>query len=163
MRIAEVREYNRRMSVTCIACIPHTVAYYWLYRPLMLALVGWFAVFAPMVCEYHGLMMNMGSTGKMAMDMKPMPADCDMQPMPMADSVMESPKQPLPPGSMAFRSGGHKMLTDDMQSMSLMVSITPQQGIILPLRDWVRILPANRLKLNQPDLIPPESPPRLHI
>ncbi len=120
-------------------------------------MVIWLAIFSPVVCEYHGLMLKFSVP-------EPMPAasqhemhhhgDMPMESSGTTDSHISGP---------TFRTLTHRMLTEDMQSMSLLIAVTPDHVLIAPLRVIAAAHPGDRHFPVQRSVPPPEQPPRLTL
>ena len=116
---------------------------------LILLLALWVAIFAPMMCQYHGLMLRFGSGA-----------------MPMGSMAMMDMAEPLAPGSLAQDAGlsllpAHEMASTVTMLMSFFV-------VALPIRRTVEVLslssPLQRLSVEFPLALvipPPKQPPRL--
>ncbi len=108
------------------------------YCHLVCFIAVWLILFAPLYCEYHGLMLNMG--------------DMHMQP---DDSTSAGPQ----PGANILIF--HQMASSVMMAMSFLVAAAPHRLLLLMPTDrrWMSF--PSEPNLLEPLLPVPEQPPRL--
>ena len=110
----------------------------------------WLVVYAPVTCQYHGLMINW--FGAQAED----PAFMSHPPLPMAVSSPDLPGTAHPSPTLQ----NHQVTSDAIQIMSLLSLMLPAGMIALPAATRTRFSLTRPIPIRQRSLPPLEPPPR---
>ena len=119
-------------------------------RQIVAWVVLWLVVYAPVTCQYHGLMIDW--FGAQAED----PAFMSHQPLPMAVASPDLPRSAH--ASPALQN--HQMTSDAIQIMSLLSLMLPAGMIVLLAAIRRRFSLSRPILIRQRSLPPLEPPPR---
>jgi hypothetical protein len=137
------------------AHITSTESHWWVFqetarRQIVAWVVLWLVVYAPVTCQYHGMMINW--FGAQAED----PAFMSHQPLPMTVASPDLSRSAYP--SPALQN--HQLTSDAVQIMSLLSLMLPAGMIVLPAATRTRFSLTSPIPVRQRSLPPLDPPPR---
>jgi hypothetical protein len=131
---------------------------------LILFLAFWMAVFAPAICQFHGLMLRFGNNSDTAASTQHqhhiesgMDMDKDMSMPAEMDSQANSDPRSEPLGATLYR---HEPASTTTMIFMLFVVIVPGQIALQYQSNTDQILPSNTPLPLQRTIPPPDQPPR---